>query len=34
MYAEVISPKWLRKEIAEELRQTVRMYNDIEEEEQ
>ena len=33
MYAEVISPLWLRKEIAEELREAVRMYKDIEEEE-
>jgi hypothetical protein len=32
MYAEVISPLWLRKEIAEELREAVRMYKDIEEE--
>ena len=29
MYVEVMSPAWLRKEIAEELRQTVQMYNDV-----
>ena len=34
MYAEVMSPAWLRKEIANELRQTVKMYNDIPNEEE
>jgi predicted DNA-binding transcriptional regulator YafY len=29
MYVEVMSPAWLRKEIANELRQTVKMYNDV-----
>ena len=29
MYVEVISPGWLRKEIANELRRTLRMYNDV-----
>lgn len=34
MYVEVMSPAWLRKEIADELRQTVKMYNDIPDEEE
>lgn len=34
MYAEVISPLWLRREIAEEMRQAARMYNDIPEDEE
>ena len=34
MYAEVMSPAWLRKEIANELRQTVKMYDDIPNEEE
>ena len=34
MYAEVMSPAWLRKEIANELRQTVKMYNDVPNEEE
>ena len=29
MYAEVMSPAWLRKEVANELRQTVKMYDDV-----
>ena len=33
MYAEVMSPQWLRKEVANELRQTVRMYDDVPNEE-
>ena len=33
MYVEVMSPVWLRKEIANELRQTVKMYNDVPDEE-
>ena len=33
MYAEVMSPQWLRKEVANELRQTVRMYDDVPKEE-
>ena len=34
MYVEVISPAWLRKEIANELRRTLRMYNDVPNEEE
>ena len=34
MYAEVMSPAWLRKEIASELRRTVKMYNDVPDEEE
>ena len=33
MYAEVMSPQWLRREVANELRQTVRMYDDVPNEE-
>ena len=33
MYAEVMSPAWLRKEVANELRMTVRMYDDVPNEE-
>lgn len=29
MYAEVMSPQWLRREVANELRMTVRMYDDV-----
>ena len=29
MYAEVLSPAWLRKNVANELRQTVKMYDDV-----
>ena len=32
MYAEVMSPAWLRKEIADELRSALSMYDDMEEE--
>ena len=34
MYAEVMSPAWLRKEVANELRQTVKMYADVLDEEE
>lgn len=34
MYAEVISPVWLRKEVANELRQTVKMYDDVHDKEE
>ena len=34
MYAEVMSPAWLRKEVANELRQTVKMYDDVPDEEE
>ena len=34
MYAEVMSPAWLRKEVANELRQTVKMYDDVLDEEE
>ena len=33
MYAEVMSPQWLRREVANELRMTVRMYDDVPNEE-
>ena len=33
-FEEVISPAWLRKEIANELRQAVKMYNDVPDEEE
>ena len=29
MYAEVMSPQWLRREVAYELRQAVKMYDDV-----
>ena len=29
MYVEVMSPAWLRKEIAEEMRQTLSRYEDV-----
>ena len=34
MYVEVMSPAWLRKEIADELRQTLKKYSDIPNEEE
>lgn len=33
MYAEVMSPQWLRREVANELRMAVRMYDDVQNEE-
>lgn len=29
MYAEVVSPEWLRREVADELQQTLKMYYDV-----